>query len=262
MALADTELIALLNHDDVWLPDHLERASEALVDADLYIGRAARATHHRETPEGVEPVFRLRSPLRRRLGHAFHDAESAFEPCSAWVFRARLAADVGPWRLAREVHRPPADDWLLRAWRRGPRVRFGTRIGVLQLLTHYREERPDGCYAATSRVHAGIEALLARKPPDVLRAEIEATVPTRRRSPLAHALRKPLRGALVNPLTAAVYRGTGLDAHALYCSLARRRRGHVLRRASVRRTGVDLPPPPDRRAMLAAARRLLAPATV
>jgi GT2 family glycosyltransferase len=257
MALADTEWIALLNHDDVWLPDHLERARAALAgSADLYIGRAARAEERRETETGVEPVFSKVSPLGRRLRHAFCDEENSFEPCSAWAFRSTLVRTVGPWRLARRIHRTPAEDWLLRAWRQGVRTVFDREITVLHVITHYRKAHPEGCYAAASPEHAALEALLARVPVEEFRAAVEATARTRDRSVLSHALRKPLRALLVNSLTAGLYRLTGLDANTLACVLAGKPRGRMLNRAALRRTGRELPAPPDFDEALACARRL------
>jgi hypothetical protein len=165
---------------------------------------------------------------------------------------------VGPWRSAREIYRTPAEDWLLRAWRRGARMHFDPVITVLHLYTHYRRGSPHGNYATDSPEHATLSSMLERTPLQEFRAELERTTPTRKRSPAAHALRKPLRGALVNPLTGGIYRWTGLDAHTLYCRASGKPRGHVLLGASRRRTGRELPPPPDRGVLLAEARRLLA----
>jgi glycosyltransferase involved in cell wall biosynthesis len=258
MALADTELVALLNHDDVWLPDHLERARAALEDfVDLYIGRAARAEDRRETETGVEPVFSKVSSRGRRLHHAFCDEENVFEPCSAWAFRSTLARTVGPWRLAGEIYRTPAEDWLLRAWRQGVRVRFDRTITVLHLITHYRKARPEGCYATPSPEHDALEPLLDRVSLEQLRADIDATARTRDRSVLRRAIRKPLRALLVNSLSAGLFRLTGLDANTLACRLARKAKGHLLRSVTVRRTGRELPAPPDFAEALADARRML-----
>ncbi len=259
MALADSERIALLNHDDVWLPDHLKRACAALDGgADLYIGRAARADEVRETDGGPVPSFTKRSPGRRRLRHAFNDSENLFEPCSAWAFQTELARAVGPWRLAREIYRTPAEDWLLRIWRHGARVSFDEAITVLHLITHYRRKRPDGCYEAASPEHDALAPLLAATPLSDLRAKIEAVARTRDRSGVAHAIRKPLRALFVNPLTADLFRVSGLDANSLFCRIAGKSRGHVLNRVTVKRTGRDLPVPPDPDDMLRAAREILA----
>lgn len=259
MALAEAPAIALLNHDDVWLEDHLERSLAALDGpAELSIGRSARASHAEETPEGPAPVFTRQSPARRRLTDAFHDIDRQFEPCSTWAFRTELARRVGPWRAARALYRTPAEDWLLRAWRLGPRVHFEPVITVLHLTTHHYRAHEQGSYAAASPEHATLTALLARTPVAELRAGIEAEASTRRRSLFLLGLRRPLRGALLNPLTAGLYRRTGLDAHTLYSRLRRKPRGDVLARAALRRSGRRLPPPPDRELLISEARRLLA----
>lgn len=256
-ALSDTPFVAILNHDDYWLPDHLERAVGALAGpADLYISRSARAKDMGTGPDGPVPLFEKVNPRGRRLRHAYIDG-GRFEPASAWAFRRELAERVGPWRLAREIFRAPADDWLIRAWRAGARTRFDPAITVLRMITHYRHERPDGCYAAPDRDHAALLSMVARTTPDDLRRRIEETARPMGTSGFVRLLRRPLRWVLVNSLTSWVYRGTGLDAFSLYCRITGRPRGEALRRASRRRTGADLPDPPDREAMVAEARRIL-----
>jgi glycosyltransferase involved in cell wall biosynthesis len=71
LALADTDYIALLNHDDIWLPDHLEIGLDGLKrsSADLFVSRAAFSI---KTPlETDRLTFTEISPPRRRLEEAF-----------------------------------------------------------------------------------------------------------------------------------------------------------------------------------------------
>lgn len=73
MRLASTPFVALLNHDDLWLPDHLERALGVLGDDDtsLYASSAAFARAALDLPDGTRPVFTERTPLERRLDDAY-----------------------------------------------------------------------------------------------------------------------------------------------------------------------------------------------
>lgn len=258
LAAARSETLALLNHDDVLLPDHLERALAALdgAGADLFVGRAAKARRCRETADGVFPEFSTPRPPRR-LAQAFHESHDLFEPASAWVFRAGLARDLGRWRLARECWRPPAQDWLVRAWRRGTRVVFGDVVTVLHLVTHYRRKREDGCYAAASPEHDALGRWLGTSPPDELRKEIAAAAVPDEDPERRGLLHQPLRTLLVNRATGLLYRATGLDANTLWCRLSGKGRGHLLRRVTVRRTGRDLPEPPEIDRMLPLVRAAL-----
>lgn len=97
--------IAYLNHDDLWLPGHLETAVRALGET------------------GADLVWPL--VVSRRTDGAFvcHDAnpERRYQPhlsvpASFWVFRRELAEEVGPWRRHWECHATPSQDWLFRAW--------------------------------------------------------------------------------------------------------------------------------------------------
>jgi len=104
--------IAFLNHDDLWLPEHLERSAAAIERrrADL--------------------VYSLPMTVAYDDGRVhFHPVNEEFEyhpthlvPASYWLLRRSLLDEVGPWRLARDTWQYPSQDLLYRCWRAGRRL--------------------------------------------------------------------------------------------------------------------------------------------
>jgi Glycosyl transferase family 2 len=138
--LADTTYVAFLNHDDLWLPDHLDRAVTVLDhgDVDFYASSAAFTWDVRETAQGHRPVFSDRTPLQRRLSDCYWANRVVFEPVSCWVLTRALVRDVGPWARGSDLHRVPLQDWVLRAWRHGARFHHESAITTLKINTQYR----------------------------------------------------------------------------------------------------------------------------
>jgi len=252
IALAETVYTALLNHDDAWLPDHLERALATLdgTGAEIFIGRAAIASTSAADPEWRRrPLFDTVTPFPGPpRHHLFHRIFTVAEPASALVVRTEAARRVGPWKSYRELHRAPLQDWLLRLWRHGARFVYGEEITLLYLVTQYQHEVAEGCYTAVSPEHAWVDDFLERLTADQVRAEL-------REGPqgalTARRVRKAIRDAgplarlifrlTANAGTAQLYRRTGLDLHAALMPLAGARRGALLAGLARRRTGSDAP---------------------
>ena len=120
LALARGRFVALLNHDDFWFPDHLERALATLeaTNADLTFALQLEAD-----PDG-----------RWRVNASYPDGR--FDPilhpnASTWVFRRELARRVGPLRRRDRVYTYPTRDWLWRAYRGGASFAVTPAVTVL-----------------------------------------------------------------------------------------------------------------------------------
>ncbi len=127
--LARGRYIAFLNHDDLWLPDHLESLLATIESnhADMAYARGVSIF-----PDGS----------RRLLGAA---CGGSYRPvadvqASLWLCRRELFAAVGPWRLSRNCWAVPSQDWLLRAWQLKKKIVASERVTVVAVhAARYRD---------------------------------------------------------------------------------------------------------------------------
>ena len=267
MRLADTEAIALLNHDDIWLQDHLATALADLetTGADLFLGRAAHSRRNRTTSDGrSEPLFTDASAEHRPLEDVFTRGAEPFEPCSTWVFRRNVVETVGPWRHSTTIFRIPIEDWLMRAWRAGIAVAQPRNITALRILSHYR--RPLGAHAYE---HLGaendhfdqlLERLTAGQIRDLVDDQIDSETVTQVERTRIERLFKTtaeetwLLERLLTRNMGDVYYRTGWDAFSQFCVLTGRERGFTMKRTLQRRTGETLSGPPEEEELMARVR--------
>ena len=148
--LARGRYIAFLNHDDLWLPDHLESLLATIEScrADMAYARGISIL-----PDGS----------RRLLGAASggHYRPVADVHASLWLCRRELVDAVGPWRLSRDCWAVPSQDWLLRAWRLGKRIVASDRVTVVAVHASYYRD----CYRQErSAVHEDLLRRLESEP--------------------------------------------------------------------------------------------------
>ncbi|HEX7085722.1 MAG TPA: glycosyltransferase family 2 protein [Vicinamibacterales bacterium] len=140
--------IAFLNHDDLWLPNHLEVLVSAIEEtgADLVFSLVALVQ-----PEGPS--------ILGGAGETGRYEPQMSVPASTWLLRRELIDRVGGWRSYRDCLLPPSQDWLRRAWKAGADLRAVSSLGVLAIQSggrarSYAERQDDE--------HARLAARLAR----------------------------------------------------------------------------------------------------
>ena len=150
--------LAFLNHDDMYFPDHLERALAHLEahGADLVWSPLLVALSAAGAGPHDNPAFRLAGVP---FGADYDPRVFVF--ASAWVLTRALAVRVGPWRSARTLYVSPSQDWLFRAFRMGARLRFHPHATVLAVPSSARA----GSYlASASPEHDALAAAMHGQP--------------------------------------------------------------------------------------------------
>ncbi len=163
-ARARGRFVAILNHDDVWFPDHLA-ATTGWADAtgaDVVIARGVviRADSHAGGKEAGSTVFGAGKDGR-------YDPVTTAGFGSAQVVRRASLERLGGWRPASQCFCESSQDWLFRAWRKGATIATMPHLTVLKL--HSGERR--GSYVQDDAQEQK-DLLDAMEAPDALRVKI------------------------------------------------------------------------------------------
>ena len=132
MALAETDYVAFLNHDDYWLPDHLEHGIAALrqTGADIFWARAALFRQRGLFQDRT--FFEAYSESGRTLAGSYHTKNVYSEPLSAWIMTQSATQRIGRMRLASEVGVQPLKDLAMRASQLGLTLHADDHVSVLK----------------------------------------------------------------------------------------------------------------------------------
>jgi glycosyltransferase involved in cell wall biosynthesis len=125
LAVARGELVAFLNHDDLWLPDHL---ASLVAEIDTLGADLVYAAPVSIDALGVPRCALTNPKLRYKPSH--------FVPASLWLLRRSLATELKGWRPANRIHASnPSQDFLVRAWKRGKVIACAPRMTALILAS-------------------------------------------------------------------------------------------------------------------------------
>jgi len=143
--LARGSLIAYLNQDDLWFPDHLECLVRFLDETEADLVYALRFSVDQD---GLAFCGMTNAEMRYDPSHLLE--------ASLWLLRRELIEELDGWRAATSIHaRTPSQDFLTRAWQRGKDLRCHPRITAVML---HAGARPNSYKLRDSKQHENILA--------------------------------------------------------------------------------------------------------
>lgn len=138
--LAQSQHIAFLNHDDIWLSDHLEIAMKTMQEnqADFFLGKAAFCHSQNQQicleKKGHLMFSETNSP--EAIWRCLSGPNCLFEPASSWVIKTELAKKTGYWKAPGKTSVTPVLNWLQRAAKQKAVFCFSNKVSVLKINLH------------------------------------------------------------------------------------------------------------------------------
>ncbi len=132
LALVRTKYVAFLNHDDLWLPDHLTLALESLKEnnSDIYWGKPVFFTNRSQRNDLV--LFKEAPPRDRTLEQVYKRPFYYTEPMSSWVAVAEKIRTLGQMKLSSQTPWEPIKDFALRAYQNKLKLSTGKSVTILK----------------------------------------------------------------------------------------------------------------------------------
>ena len=266
LSLVNTPYVSYLNHDDIWLPDHLELGINMLKkhDFDFYIGGAAYSRYIDFSETSSEILVDEFNTADRSPMDLFARNTAKYEPASSWIIKHEVAKKIGFWNYYTELYRAPSEDYLMRAWRLKYKFYFSTKVTTWAIVTQYVNDTSQMSYEYNSKEHKEVLELVISNTSDDMRSildrklykwnsmtEDEKTIITSHynilrpnTNVLVKRSNKLMKNLFINKFTAKIYLVFGLDIFSVVSVLRGKKKGFLINYLIKERTG-DVPPKPN-----------------
>jgi len=225
VALSRGRYLAFLNHDDLYLPDHLAVCVAELErsGADLVWVPCAIAYPRTDAAPGERPCSFILAGVPIASGYFPFSIYSA----SSWVLQRSLADRVGPWPAPEREYVTPSQAWLFRAWRSGSTLRFIPSVSVIVVPAGPRP----GSYARRESPEHEWLAQCFKDDPKFRERILEEAAISEAMQHLTGKHYQPFRTLLrllIRPVFALLI-ALGVHPHAVIFALLHGRRGKMVR---------------------------------
>ena len=153
--------VAFLNQDDLWFPDHLEKALAGIATADAdWVYTLGLAPY-------AEDDVRLLAALPKGIYDPRYRGDIVG---SIWLIKREVFAEIGGWRPHGEILLPPSQDLLIRAWHAGKRIRMLSCVTAIILPTSALSRKD--CYIRRDCHEQEYYLRRVGEDPDALKSEL------------------------------------------------------------------------------------------
>jgi glycosyltransferase involved in cell wall biosynthesis len=133
---AKGEYLAFLNQDDLFFPDHLENCIHEIKDskADFLIIPGIKILP--PGPNGFDP-----KQIKTDISSVHPDGKfstNVFSVASTWFLKRSVTEKIGQWKMEKDLYYTPSQEWIFRAFQKGIKFHFPSRVGVMIILSGER----------------------------------------------------------------------------------------------------------------------------
>ncbi len=121
------ELIAWLNHDDLWYPEHLDTLIEKLYDTESDVVYSWFLPYKAKVIN--LPIFKIEPKYSINL----------FIPASSWLVKRSAVIEVGLWKSARQIYNIPSQEWINRTYKLGKKITPVNKLTVIAIQSGSRK---------------------------------------------------------------------------------------------------------------------------